>query len=389
MATINIAHISDTHLGYRAHFKTDITGRNLRGIDIESAYQAVVDDVLSRGDVDLIVHTGDVFHQSRPSFSAQRVFIEQTRRLESLGVPIIVIAGNHDTPQLRTASTVFSVLELSLPGVRFVTGYELETIDLPDLNLNVVAVPHGRLVSGPITDIELRSDRRNILLTHGLAPTLAESPRHELGEVTLDVDLLSPGYDAILLGHFHKHERVTSNCWYAGSTERIGWNDEQHNPCWSRLTLDESGVAAMDNRIALRQMITLGKHDCTGLGARDIARAVMEAARAFASSDAMVRIELENVERRERRSAEAIVRRDPDNTFLCLQMFSRQDATALFNEDVRMDDSVKMKGLADLFSDFCAEQPYDEAFRSRFLDRGRTALQDAITQDDLALVEAE
>ena len=342
MPTRTIAHISDTHLGYRAYFRTDENGRNQRSLDIEAAYEAVVDDILAFGKIDLIVHSGDVFHQSRPSWSAVRCFIAQTRRLEQLGVPIIVIAGNHDTPQLRTVNTVFTVLELALPDVTFVTGYDAAEIDLDELAFHVVAVPHGRLVSGPLADFALDAAKRNILITHGLAPTLAESPRHELGEVTLDQGLLSPKYDAILLGHFHEHAKISSNTWYAGSTERIGWNDEGHNPCWSVVTIsDEGEVEAYDRRIAARQMITLGAYDGTGQSAREIAAGVMDAATRFANPDAMVRIELTNVERRERRSAEAMVRRESANQFLVLQMFSRLDNSALFNEEVRVDDSLR------------------------------------------------
>lgn len=389
MAIRTIAHISDTHLGYRAHFRSDQNGRNLRSVDVETGYERVVDDILSFGNIDLIVHTGDVFHQSRPSYSAQRCFIEQTRRLESLGVPIVVIAGNHDTPQLRTPGTVFSVLELALPRVTFVTGYTEAVLEFPDLNLNVVAIPHGRLVSGPIRNIEPVASRQTILLTHGLAPTLADSPRHELGEIYLTQDLLSTGYQAILLGHFHEHRKINSNTWYAGSTDRIGWNDEAHNPCWSVVTLGENGeVSASDRRIECRQMITLGAYDCEAQSARQIATGVLEAARAFARPDALVRIELLNVDRRERRSAEAIVRRDPGNTYLCLQMYTRQDTTALFNEDVRMDESVRMKGIADLFADFCAEQPYDEGFRKRFMEQGRSAIEAAVRQSENVLAES-
>ncbi len=258
------------------------------------------------------------------------------------------------------------------------------------LGFHVVAVPHGRLVSGPIADFALDAAKRNILVTHGLAPTLAESPRHELGEVTLDQGLLSPKYDAILLGHFHEHAKISSNTWYAGSTERIGWNDEAHNPCWSVVTVsDEGAVEAYDRRIAARQMITLGAYDGTGQSAREISAGVLEAATRFANPDAMVRIELTNVERRERRSAEAMVRRESANQFLVLQMFSRLDNSALFNEEVRVDDSLKMKGLADLFSDFVGEQEYDDGFRARFLERGRAAIQDAIQSADMALAEPE
>jgi DNA repair exonuclease SbcCD nuclease subunit len=385
-----IAHISDTHLGYRQFFKTDTDGRSLRSLDIEKAYRAIVDDVIGHGSIDLVVHSGDVFHQSRPTWSAVRCFIEQTRRLESLGVPIVVIAGNHDTPQLRTANTVFSVLELALPNVWFVSGYEERTFDLEELGLSVVAVPHGRLVSGPIHDIPLRSDRRNILVTHGLAPTLAESPRHEIGETLLDQNLLSTGFDAILLGHFHKRMQVNTNTWYAGASERIGWNDEETRPGWSVVRLvDGEPATATERTITCRQMITLGSYDGEGQTARQIADGVLANANAFAQPDACVRIELVNVDRTERRSAEAIIRREGAGAFLILQTFSRQDNSPLFNEEVKLDESLRMKGIADLFVDFCNEQPYDDGFRDRFKQRGSDAIETAIRTADVALGDPE
>ena len=156
MPDLVIAHISDTHLGYRAYFRSDADGRNLRSIDVEDAFRAVVDDVIRHGDIDLIVHSGDVFHQSRPTWSAIRCFIEHTRRLEQLGVPIIVIAGNHDTAQLRLRIRSSRCSSWPCRRSSFVSGYEERAFDLEALGLNVVAVPHGRLVSGPIAEIPLR-----------------------------------------------------------------------------------------------------------------------------------------------------------------------------------------------------------------------------------------
>jgi DNA repair protein SbcD/Mre11 len=390
MPELRIAHISDTHLGYRQFFRTDADGRNLRSIDIEDAYRAVVDDVIRHGEVDLIVHTGDVFHQSRPSWAAVRCFIEHTRRLEAIGVPIIVIAGNHDTPQLRTPSTVFSVLELSLPKVQFVSGYLEKSIDLESLGLNVVAVPHGRLISGPLSAAPLHPDRRNILITHGLAPTLAESPRHEIGEMLLDEKLLATGFDAILLGHFHKRMQVNRTTWYAGSSDRIGWNDEQTRPGWAVVTLaDGADPEQFERPITTRQMITLDPVDGTGRTAREIVDNVLDTASRFAQPDSMVRIELLNVERAVRRSVESILRRDPANRYLHLQVYSRQDNTALFDDEVTIDESLKMKGIRDLFADFCAEQPYDEEFRARFLARGQDAIERAIRAAEVTAGDAE
>src|SRR5690606_36317934 len=109
---LRIAHISDTHLGYRALPQQDpLTCRNQRSIDVELAFSSAIDDIL-RQEVDLIIHGGDVFHQSRPNWHAVRHFVMEIRRIERAGIPTVVIAGNHDTPRYRAGGSVYSVLEV-------------------------------------------------------------------------------------------------------------------------------------------------------------------------------------------------------------------------------------------------------------------------------------
>src|SRR5207249_902918 len=123
---LRIAHLADTHLGYSAYGKADPeTGRNQRAVDIERSFEAAISDILTR-DVDLVLHAGDVFHHTRPSWSTLSHVVRQLRRLEQAGIPTVVIAGNHDTPRLRTTGSVYALLALALPGIAFVFGYEPE-----------------------------------------------------------------------------------------------------------------------------------------------------------------------------------------------------------------------------------------------------------------------
>ncbi len=125
LPSIRVAHLADTHLGYRAMSKLDPeTERNQRSVDFECAFEATIDAILEEKP-DLVLHAGDVFHHTRPTWHAMRVFIRQMRRIERAGIPAVVIAGNHDTPRMRTSGTAFSVLELALPEIEFVTDYDV------------------------------------------------------------------------------------------------------------------------------------------------------------------------------------------------------------------------------------------------------------------------
>ena len=372
---IRIAHISDTHLGYRTHFRNGTDGRNQRALDIEQAYTQVIDSILARGPFDLVVHTGDVFHHSRPSYSAVVWFIAQTSRLAALNCPVIVIAGNHDTSQLRTTETIFSVLRYSLPFVTFVSGTRPEVIEFAELKLQVVAVPHGALENVSMAQPLVPDGYRSILLTHGLAPTLADNPRREAGETILEADMLSPGYDAILLGHFHLPDKVTHNAWYAGSTERIGWNDVRADPGWNTVTITDDGqVEIVRTSIPTRPMVEIAVNDPVGKDARTIADEVLDLARRSAPEGAMIRADLTGVDRLVRRSAEAMIRRDSADTFFWIHTFSRLDQFVTRSEDDRSAPAEAMKSLDDLFRDFCQDEVEEAEFRSRLLELGLAAI---------------
>jgi exonuclease SbcD len=378
LMAIRIAHISDTHLGYRAHYRNAHDGRNQRAHDIHDAYARAIDSILANGPVDLVVHTGDVFHYSRPSWSAVVWFIAQTQRLAALGCPVIVIAGNHDTSQLRTTETVFSVLRFGLPFVTFIADTTFEVIELPNLALQIVAVPHGALGNQSISQPPVPSGFRSILLTHGLAPSMADAPRRESGEVTLEADLLAPGYDAILLGHFHKHGKVTANSWYAGATERIGWNDAQSNPGWSIVSIGDHGSVEV-SRISLtaRPMHEVLVARPEGLDARSVADEVLRLARASAPEGAMIRADLTGVDRSVRRSAEAMIRRDAADEFFWIHTWSREQQSLTYRDDDRSAPAEAMKSLDELFRDFCRDEIEDEAFRASFLRQGLAAIASA------------
>ena len=79
--SIRIAHITDTHLGYRALSKADPeTGRNARTVDFERAFEWAVDDIIARKP-DGIIHAvlaQDAGHEIR---SAIRVLKASADRL--------------------------------------------------------------------------------------------------------------------------------------------------------------------------------------------------------------------------------------------------------------------------------------------------------------------
>ena len=378
MSSIRLAHISDTHLGYRALFKADPeTGRNQRAVDIEKAYELAIDDILTR-DVQLIIHGGDVFHHTRPTWAAIRAFVRQTRRLTEAGLPVVVIGGNHDTPRLRSSGSVFSVMELALPEVRFVCEYEQEIISFRELNLDVLAVPHGKLADPVGPNAFPTSGLRNILVTHGLVSNLELRGQHrEPGEEDIADYLLDEEFDYIALGHYHVFNKVRHNTWYSGSTERMGFGDEDVTPGYALVEIGslESGADVTHIPIETRPMKTIAPVDGESRSAREIADIVLDRIVRYVEPETNARVEIRNSLRPVKREVESILRRESASLCWALQVYSRGDILTNPGDKMVHSGSTDVRSL---FDEFITERVYETNFAAAFAERGRRALDDAI-----------
>jgi DNA repair protein SbcD/Mre11 len=384
---IRIAHLADTHLGYSAYGKADPeSGRNQRAVDIENSFEAAISDILNR-DVDLVVHAGDVFHHTRPSWSTLTHFVRQMRRLEWARIPVVVIAGNHDTPRLRTTGSVFGLLAMALPDIRFITGYDTEEQSFEDLGVLVHGVPHGALTNPDPPALLQHPTLRNIVVTHGVAPGFATWAGREAGEADLRGNVLDTRFDYVALGHVHLRGNPGTNAWYSGSTERTSWGDQAAQPGYALVTLGDRGDMPLVDfvDIAARPMETLSPIDGTERTARDLADMILARAGALGMPHAMVRVELQNTPRPLFRETEAIVRREIGASAWHIRLTAPGDLLDPLGRDA-------ISGLAELhplklFDDFLRQQTdagvYDGEFAERFQVRGRAALEAAIrkTQD--------
>ncbi|MEZ4654379.1 MAG: DNA repair exonuclease [Candidatus Eisenbacteria bacterium] len=88
---MKLLHVSDWHLGC-------VT----RNISRQPDHETVIGEMLAiarQERPDLVLHTGDLFDQARPSYETLRFGIETLQEFATLA-PTIVLAGNHDSPAL-------------------------------------------------------------------------------------------------------------------------------------------------------------------------------------------------------------------------------------------------------------------------------------------------
>ena len=233
-----IAHIADLHLGYSAYSASE-TGINVRELDGYKAFMNVVSSILERGDINCVVVAGDVFHDPNPSNRARKVAQEGFLKLGLAGIPVFILAGNHDVTDVRGDVRANELLHRPTDNV-FSSVTPLRTVELPGGVGVLHLVSHhmfSGLDDGALGDLAslTRVDGLNVLSAHGSLrdPDSGDYTRvaRAVREVPISSGIVESGvFDAVMLGHIHSSGSVRPDIWgdmvwYSGSLVRRGFSD--------------------------------------------------------------------------------------------------------------------------------------------------------------------
>lgn len=264
MTDFKLAHLSDLHAGYRASQLTNAQGINLREIDGYLALAGCVKQILKEG-VNAAVICGDIFHSPSPSIRSI-VFVQgELRKLAEAGVKVYVLAGNHDSLDVRGDVAASRVLNDTMRGIfSHAEPYVHHEIS-PGINLHMVSHHMYSAQADTMDKIKPIAGELNIFSTHGsvIDPLLKmklhaeQSPR----EIVIPEFLLSDkDWSYTLLGHIHERGWVGSRdkktdthkkkVYYNGSLIRRGFSDKQVplGRGWTLWTIGSDGKFTPDHR---------------------------------------------------------------------------------------------------------------------------------------------
>ena len=222
---VKVAHLADPHLGARQYHRQTSAGINQREADVARAFRLAVDGVIAAAP-DLVVVAGDLFHSVRPTNAAIVFAFRQMQRLrEALpGAPIVLVAGNHDTPRsVETGSILRLFEELGVD----VAADQARRLVYPKLDVAVLAVPHQALVSERPPLRPEGSEGRQLLVLHGEIEGVFPFDRSsvEYGGAVIGLNELAPTeWSYVALGHYHVRHQVAPRAWYAGALEYVSPN---------------------------------------------------------------------------------------------------------------------------------------------------------------------
>lgn len=272
---MKLLHVSDIHFGIENYSKIDpITGLPTRLQDFVAAFDRAIDRALEAG-VDAVLFTGDAYKNRDPNPTVQREFAKRIMRLVERKVPVFLLTGNHDLPNMSTRAHSIEIFEtLAVPGVYVARGIELFKIPTKSGLLQVVSMPwltrqnlitreeyRGRsleelnqLLLEKMENLLKQQNRRldpqypAVLAVHAsiVGATYGSERSIMLGQdLALQKSILgAENFDYIAVGHIHKQQALhagDTEIVYPGSLERIDFGEENDDKGYILVEIDDPG----------------------------------------------------------------------------------------------------------------------------------------------------
>ncbi|MFF7702260.1 exonuclease SbcCD subunit D [Streptomyces lydicus] len=252
-------HTSDWHLGRSFHRVNLLTAQR-------TFLDHLVETVRAR-EVDAVLVAGDVYDRAVPPLAAVELFDEALHRLADLGVPTVMISGNHDSARrlgvgaglmeragihLRTdpagCGTPVLLNDAHGPVALYGLPY-LEPAMVRD-TLGAQRADHAAVLGAAMDRVradlaERPTGTRSVVLAHAFVTggTASDSERDiTVGGVASVPAGVFDGVDYAALGHLHGCQTLTERVRYSGSPLAYSFSEADHRKTSWLVELDEAGA---------------------------------------------------------------------------------------------------------------------------------------------------
>ncbi|MGA5266568.1 exonuclease SbcCD subunit D [Streptomyces lydicamycinicus] len=252
-------HTSDWHLG-----------RSFHRVNLLSAQRAFLDhlvETVRAREVDAVLVAGDVYDRAVPPLAAVELFDDALHRLAGLGVPTVMISGNHDSARrlgvgsglmeragihLRTdpadCGTPVLLADAHGPVALYGLPY-LEPAMVRD-TLGARRADHAEVLGAAMERV--RADlagrpagTRSVVLAHAFVTggAVSDSERDiTVGGVASVPAAVFDGVDYAALGHLHGCQTLTERVRYSGSPLAYSFSEAEHRKSSWLVDLDADGA---------------------------------------------------------------------------------------------------------------------------------------------------
>ncbi|MEV5241778.1 exonuclease SbcCD subunit D [Streptomyces cinnamoneus] len=260
---MRLLHTSDWHLG-----------RSFHRVSLLAAQRDFLDHLLHtvrEQAVDAVLVAGDVYDRAVPPLAAVELFDEALHRLAGLGVPTVMISGNHDSPRrLGVGAGLIDRAGIHLrtdpdgcgtPVLLSDDHGDVAFYGLPYLEPALVRDRLGADGAGHTAVLEAAMDRvradlaarpagtRSVVLAHAFVTggTTSDSERDITvgGVASVPADVFR-GVDYTALGHLHGSQAITDRIRYSGSPLAYSFSEAVHRKTMWLVDLDARGTVSAE-----------------------------------------------------------------------------------------------------------------------------------------------
>ena len=251
-AGMRVLFVSDTHLGFDLPARPRVERRR-RGPDFFACFERALEPAL-RGEVDAVVHGGDLLYRSRvPAWLVQRA-LAPVVRVADAGVPVLLLPGNHER------SAIPYPLLAAHENLHVFRAPATVVIERNGLRVAFAGIPYARSVRRAFPALlatascrEAEVDARVLCLHQCVEGAVCGPPPgftfRDGDDVVKASDL--PGDVAVVLsGHVHRHQVLRTNLIgrplpapvvYAGSVERTSFAEREETKGFVVATIGPGG----------------------------------------------------------------------------------------------------------------------------------------------------
>ena len=139
---MKIIHFADLHLGVENYGDINpASGLSTRLEDFLAALDQLVDYALENR-ADLVLFCGDTYKSREPSQTQQREFARRINRLTTGGIPIFLLAGNHDMSNAIGRATAIEIFDtLAIKKVYVSNRPDIYHIPTSSGTIQIVSLP--------------------------------------------------------------------------------------------------------------------------------------------------------------------------------------------------------------------------------------------------------
>lgn len=250
---MRLLHISDIHAGKSL-------GRVSRNPDVAYALEQIV-AFCKENRPSLVLVAGDVFDKANPDNEAKEIVFDFFLQLNSLGMPSVVISGNHDSYDfMKSLSKLLKVINTF---VFHKPDLENGIFEFNNLKVACLPYPSERVLTRAGEDAKLSyaiavekalkylyskvSDATfKVLLTHlfiaGSKFTKTEREATITQYYAVEPSSIPEGFDYVALGHIHRYQRlekVVSHAYYTGSLFQLDFSESGQDKFFNFVELKE------------------------------------------------------------------------------------------------------------------------------------------------------